>query len=107
MIDRKLSDIEVQAELCAKQLAEMPNDWFTSGVMPLALMQASSTLRQLSLRIARVEKNLATERRLHRETEKRAETMKVERDVARRERDEVKQDLRYEITQGIITSCAG
>lgn len=91
MSDRKLSPIEVEGEVAAKEL----DDWFRlasdvekMGSMPLEAMRASAMLRRLSLRCARVERDLATERRLHRDTEHRAETYKTERDVARRERDE-------------------
>ncbi len=91
MSERKLSPIEVEGEVTAKEL----DDWFNfatevekTGPMPLEAMRASAMLRRLSLRCARVERDLATERRLHRDTERRAELYKTERDVARRERDE-------------------
>lgn len=92
MTARKLSDVEVDAEVTAIEL----DTWFRraspaerEGPMPVEAMRATAELRRLSLRIARVEKDLATERRLHRDTEKRAQAFKVERDVARRERDEL------------------
>lgn len=87
MSDRKLSAIEVEAEQTAKALGEMPNTWFTGGTMPLSVMRASALLRQLGARIDRVERDLAAERRQHRETEERVKAMKAERDSARRERD--------------------
>lgn len=88
MSDRKLSSIEIEAEQAAKHLAEMPSEWFASGVMPLAAMQAAAALRQMGARIARVERDLDTERRLHRSTEALLSAVRTERDIARRERDE-------------------
>lgn len=88
MSDRKITAVEAEAEQDARDLEQMPDNWFTAGVMPLACMRASAMLRRMCQRIDRVERDLATERRLHRDTEKRAELYKTERDVARRERDE-------------------
>lgn len=84
MTARKLSDVEVEGEVAAKSLDGL----YDGATMPLEAMRASAELRRLSLRIARVEKDLATERRLHRDTERRAEEYRVERDIARRERDQ-------------------
>lgn len=88
MSDRKLSSVEVKSEIVARDMQTFLQERYDEGEYPLPVMLGLAELRYLSLRIARVEKDLATERRLHRETEKRAETMKVERDVARRERDQ-------------------
>jgi hypothetical protein len=91
MSDRKLSPIEVEGEKAARLLDkwfELADKLVSIGPMPVEAMQASAMLRRLSLRCARVERDLATERRLHRDTERRAELYKTERDVARRERDE-------------------
>lgn len=92
MSERKLLLIEVEAEGYARDLLQ----WFDlantdermSHTTPLEAMQAAAQLRRMSATIVRLEHDLATERRLHRNTEKRAELYKTERDVARRERDE-------------------
>jgi hypothetical protein len=87
MADRKLSQVELDAENAAKELATMPDAWFKAGVQPLPVMRAIALLRQLGARVARVEKDLAAERRQHRETEQRVVDVRRERDIARSERD--------------------
>lgn len=92
MSERKLLPVEVEAEGYASDLLE----WFVlakpderaSTATPLEAMQAAAQLRRMAATIERLNRYLSTERRLHRDTEKRAELYKTERDVARRERDE-------------------
>lgn len=92
MSERKLLPVEVEAEGYACDLLQ----WFSlakpderaSSTTPLEAMQAAAQLRRMAASIERLNRDLATERRLHRETEKRAELYKTERDVARRERDD-------------------
>lgn len=86
MSDRKLSPIEIEGEQAAKAL-DKPC-LYLSATMPLEAMQASAMLRRMSLRIARVERDLDAERRLHRSTEALLAAARTERDIARRERDE-------------------
>jgi len=84
MTDRKLLPVEVEAEKHAWWILCT----YDVGPTPVAAMQAAGHLRRMAATIVRLERDLATERRLHRDTEKRAELYKTERDVARRERDE-------------------
>lgn len=90
MSERKLTSIEVEAENYARDLLRW-HDKATPeeklGPVPLEAMHAAAQLRRMSATIERLQRDLATERRLHRDTEKRAETYKIERNVARRERD--------------------
>lgn len=92
MSERKLTAIEVEAENYARDLLQWheraSDEERARRVTPLEAMQAAAQLRRMSATIERLARDLATERRLHRDTEKRADRYKTERDIARRERDE-------------------
>lgn len=101
MTARKLTPTEVEAENYARVLL----NHFADQETPLVAMQAAAQLRRMAATIERLERDLATERRLHRDTEKRAETCKVERDVARRERDSRMSPpvmLNFEVSPGLL-----
>lgn len=82
MGDRNLTPLEVEAHNAGQLLLRsivQPH--------PVEAMQAVAMLNRLANRVHNLEEQLAFEKRQHRTTEIRLKETKVERDVARRERD--------------------